>query len=189
MKKKNLSIFGKLKKRKYFPSKHKLNKMCFYFLFFFLAIAGYTQDSRVSLEELINNPDKYDQKSVSFKAEIIGDPLFEAGGGHWLNFSADGYYLGVFTQDASLVEKIKHWGSYQEKGDIIEVQGVFYKNCRQYNKRFLHLTSLEVAKEGGKTEHLVLPEKKRFAFLSFVICLTMGLIYFIKVRWQKKLKN
>ncbi len=150
------------------------------------AHAGYQQ---VSLEDLITNPDGYDQKVVSFQAEAIGEPLYTESG-NWFNVSLDSYNLGVFLKSVNFIEKIKYWGSYKERGDIVEIKGTFYKNCPRHNQMGVHLISLEIAERGKEVEHPVSPEKKRFAFLSLIICLTMGLIYFIRVRlWKKKLKS
>lgn len=152
------------------------------------AISGYAGHQRILLDDLINNPDKYDQRVVSFQAEVIGDSL-RTESGNWFNVTSGSYHIGVFLDDLSFLEKIEHWGSYSEEGDLVELRGLFYQNCPAHHQLGIHLIDLEVVKRGKMLTHEVSSEKKFFALISFIICLTTGLIYFIKRKWLKKSKS
>lgn len=162
-------------------------KIISFFLTLFV-LANFVYAESVSLGSLIDQPDKYDQKTITFEAEVIGEPL-STESGNWFNVTCGSYHIGIFFKDKNLINQLKYWGSYRQRGDIVQVKGVFYKNCPVHNQLGVHLVSLELVKRGMDVSHPVSPDKIKFAFLSFVICLTMAAVYFIKVRWQKKSKN
>ncbi len=165
----------------------KIFKVIIFFLtLFVLDIPAYAES--VSLGNLINQPDKYDQKTITFEAEVIGEPL-STQSGNWFNVTCGSYHIGIFFKDKDLINQLKYWGSYRQRGDIVQVKGVFYKNCPAHSQSGVHLISLELVKRGMDVSYPISSGKIKFAFLSFVICLTMAAVYFIKVRWQKKLKN
>ncbi|MCF7873457.1 MAG: hypothetical protein K9L84_01220 [Candidatus Omnitrophica bacterium] len=150
------------------------------------SLTAYSQAPTISLKALVDNPEKYDQKRVSLKAELIGEPL-TTDTGIWLNLGANDYNMGVYLAEKEMLEKAHYWGSYKEKGDIVEIEGIFYKNCPIHNQRGLHLTALEVVTQGKELSYLVSDKKKKFALVSMVIFLTIGVIYLIKISlWQKK---
>lgn len=153
---------------------------------FCLAPACFSRET--SLKQLIVSPQTYDQKQVSFYAEVIGEPLFTESG-KWFNVVSSSYYLSVFVKDSKLVEKIKHWGGYGVEGDIVYLQGVFYKDCPAHKQKVFYLSGLEIAQRGQKIKEKVSWQKKNAAFASLIICLTMAMIYLIKAFWQKKKEN
>ncbi|MCF7916894.1 MAG: hypothetical protein K9L61_03865 [Candidatus Omnitrophica bacterium] len=151
-----------------------------------ISFFAYAQAQTITLKSLVDNPEKYDQSTISLRAELIGEPL-TTDTGTWLNLGQNDYNLGVFLAKKEILAKVNYWGSYQEKGDIVEVKGVFYKNCPVHDQRGIHLTSLRVTEQGRQVEHKTSKQKRKFAWLSLIICLTIGTIYFIKVKlWQKK---
>ncbi|MCF7887251.1 MAG: hypothetical protein K9L71_02425 [Candidatus Omnitrophica bacterium] len=151
-----------------------------------ISISAYAESQRVSLGSLINNPEKYDKKKVLFKAEIIGDPL-NTKEGSWFNVQSQSYNMGIFLKDYSSIDKITYWGDYKRKGDIVGIEGIFYKNCPVSNQRAVHLIRLEVIEKGKELKYSISAEKKKFALISFVIFLTIGVIYLIKIKlWHKK---
>ncbi len=155
-------------------------------LTFLFSLTVYAQFQTITLKSLVDNPEEYDQKIVFLQAELIGEPLTTETG-TWLNLGANDYNMGVFLKQKEILEKINYWGSYKEKGDIVQIKGIFYKNCPVHNQRGVHLLNLKIVKAGKRIEHKADPDKKRFALISFIICLTTGIIYFIKVKlWQKK---
>ncbi len=146
----------------------------------------YTQNQSITLQSLVEEPDKYNQKMVFLQAEAIGEPL-TTDTGIWLNLGSDGYNVAVFLEEKEMLKKINYWGSYKEKGDIVRVKGIFYKNCPIHNQRGIHLVDLSIEKQGEEREHKTSRQKRRIGVISLIICLTIGIIYFIKVKlWQKK---
>ena len=138
-----------------------------------------------SLEEILSNPKDYDGKSVIVEAEVVGEVLGNDQGG-WINILEQGYNIGIFSSSKDMFFPIKHWGSYKEKGDIIRIEGVFYEDCLQHNISDIHLESLKIISPGFRKEDIVSSNKKKIAIGLFIICLTVNLIYLIKVRHERK---
>lgn len=155
-------------------------------LTFLFSLALYAQAPTINLKSLVDNPEKYDGKMVSFEAEVIGEPL-NGKKGSWLNVQSGKYNLGIFVKNKDIIDLINYWGSYKERGDLIRGEGIFYQNCSVHEGRDLHLVSLEIIEKGAKVKVEVADEKKKFALFSFVIFLTLGCIYLIKIKlWQQK---
>jgi len=141
----------------------------------------------VSLEEILNAPAEFDSKAVEIEAEVIGNPL-KGVNGVWLNVKSGESNIGVFSLDAAVLESIKYWGSYGQKGDKLKIKGIFYKNCPLHQISDIHLNSLAVIEKGCENKMAVSSERIRLAVMLFIICLTTGLIYFIK-KFLEKPKN
>ncbi|MCF7869594.1 MAG: hypothetical protein K9L69_03010 [Candidatus Omnitrophica bacterium] len=155
-------------------------------LIFLFSLTGWAQSYEVSLEKLIKTPEKYDKKKVLFKSEIIGDPL-STKEGSWFNVQSQNHNMSIFLKDHSSIDKITYWGNYKRKGDIVEIEGVFYKNGPVSNQRAVHLISLEVVRQGKELKRSVCVKKKKAALISLVIFLTIGVIYLIRIKlWHKK---
>lgn len=140
-----------------------------------------------SLGEILGNPAKFDAKKVEIEAEAIGSPL-KGDGGVWINVGSRESNIGIFSKDSGVLERIKYWGSYREKGDYLRIEGVFFRNCPFHQISDIHLESLEVVETGYENKISVSPEKVKLAAILFVICLIMGAIYFIK-RFLERPKN
>lgn len=155
-------------------------------LTFLFSLTVYAESQIIDLKSLVDNPGKYDQKIVFLKAELIGEPLTTKTG-TWLNLAANDYNIGVFLKQKEILKKVNYWGSYKEKGDIVEIKGIFYKNCSVHDRRGIHLSELNIIEQGQEVEHEISNQKRKFAFISLTICLTIGIIYSIKIKlWQKK---
>jgi hypothetical protein len=167
--------------------KNKNSVIIFLLLIFFIAGSNlYADTQQISLADLISSPDQYDKRKILFKSEIIGD-LLNTKEGSWFNVRSQNYNMGIFLKDQSNIDKITYWGDYKRKGDIVEIKGVFYKNCPISNQRAVHLVDLEVVKQGKELIHPISIEKKKAALIGFVIFLTIGIIYLIKIKlWHKK---
>ncbi|MDD4294647.1 MAG: hypothetical protein PHP69_03945 [Candidatus Omnitrophica bacterium] len=120
-----------------------------------------------------------DGKYVNVYGELIGEPLYE-GDGVWLNLVCEGTALAIFVNDLGLLEEVEYWGSYDVKGDIISVSGVFYKHCDIHNDEGLHAEVLDIVKRGYVVDHKVPEYKIKIMIYFFIICLTLVALYFIK---------
>lgn len=139
----------------------------------------------VSLEEVLNYPDRFDSKTVEVEGETVGEML-SADKGAWVNIKDGSYNIGVFAQDKSAFEGIKYWGNYGRQGDWVKVKGTFNKDCSIHQISDLHLLSLEIGRQGYIKDIEVSSEKKEAAIKFFIICLTIAIIYFIKVKYGKR---
>ena len=107
-----------------------------------------TEDSYVSLEELIENAEEYDGKTVTYQGEAIGDPLNRTD--HtWVNISdGNNSAIGVYMT-ASDASKISMYGAYEIKGDVLIVTGVFHEACSEHGGDLdIHAQNVEIKENG-----------------------------------------
>ena len=162
----------------------KLKLFIFCLLFLILATPFVYAKASV-LEAILAFPNRFDQREVQIEGEAIGGPLNDAQG-VWLNISTGSQQIGVFSSDKSVIERITHWGSYQETGDQVRVKGIFYKECPDHQISDVHLGSLEIIREGYRNEYPISPQKRQLAKILSIICLTIAFIYLIKLKYGKR---
>ncbi len=101
---------------------------------------------RVSSEELIENSDYYDRRTVVYTGEVVGEVL-RRGEYCWITVNDDFYGqkpvreyqelkggntgMGVYCR-SDMLEDVTMVGSYRTAGDVIKVTGVFYKASPQH---------------------------------------------------------
>lgn len=153
--------------------------MLSFFLIGSLNVRGQT------LEEIVKAPTLYDGKKVVVEGEAIGECLKDKGG-LWINISRDGYNIGVFFKDKRLAAKIKNFGSYKVRGDIVKVKGFFYAQCPFHIQPDIHAQGVEVVEEGGPRVEGVERFKITLSLVLGIICLTLASIYFIKIKYGRR---
>ena len=155
-------------------------------LYFLAAFAVCVYPDTVSLEELLRNSREFDKNIVEIEAEAIGEPLKDDNGDYWINVTQNGYHIGIYFSNPSLIEKVNHFGSYSRKGDTIRVKGVFYKDCPLHHETDVHAENLEIAKQGYILKDIPPEKKKLSSFILSVICLALVCMYFIKRRYEQR---
>ncbi|MBP7087843.1 MAG: hypothetical protein KBB01_00950 [Candidatus Omnitrophica bacterium] len=157
-------------------------------IFSLLALQSAYADKVISLEELLKYPDKFDGQKLTVEGEAIGN-LLKGDSGYWINISSGGQALGIFASNKEAFVNIHYWGEYSAKGDLVQIQGLFYKSCPLHHLMDIHLEKIEIIKEGYRLTDSVSLFKIDLAILLFTICLVASTIYFIKFKiWNKKLK-
>tara|TARA_B100000315_G_C14522681_1_gene562334 strand:- start:404 stop:964 length:561 start_codon:yes stop_codon:yes gene_type:complete len=146
--------------------------------------ASFAFSQEISLEELFSHSQDFGGKTITTSGEVIGHPLKEDKS-VWVNITSGNFHLGIFVLDKNSLESIKYWGKHQQRGDIISAKGIFYDECLKHQISDLHLVSFEVLEQGAIIEDSVSPLKVSIAYTLSIICLTMSLIYLIKVRHDK----
>jgi hypothetical protein len=84
----------------------------------------------ISSNELIYNATQHDGETVTYEGEVIGD-IMKRGDRAWINVHDGQTAIGVWIH-ASLVKDIVHTGSYESKGDRVEITGVFHRACIEH---------------------------------------------------------
>lgn len=138
------------------------------FFFLVLCLSGFTQNV-IKGKELFENPEKFNNKSLTVVGECIGD-FIEYNDDVWINIKTnDGYFLGVVINKND-VNKIKYLGRYRVKGDIIKVSGIFHANCPvHFGEMDIHSESIEVLQRGEVYSENI--DKKKI-FLSLILSFT-----------------
>lgn len=106
-------------------------KSLFFFVILWLILSisnSYAQTS-TSLD-LLNNAKQYDGKAVSYKGEVIGDVMIR-GDYAWLHVNDGIVAIGIWAPK-TIIQDIRYAGNYHEKGDIVEVSGIFHRSCLEH---------------------------------------------------------
>ncbi len=149
-------------------------------ILFILTFSTYANAKIVSTEELVENTHQFDGKIVTFRGEIIGDIMVRKNHA-WIHINDDpyaenpsklaGYNSGMAiwckTEDAKL---IKYMGNYKNRGDFVEVTGVFHAACFEHDGDMdIHATRLKIIETGY-------PIKHEFQTVKFWWAIILGII-------------
>lgn len=119
---------------------------------------GLTEDdaSYVSISRLESADEAYDETLVSFRGEVVGEPVRSASDSHkWVLVQSSGARTSsievLMTNEQ--VAQIHNWGSYQVKGATVRVTGIF-RVADANNTGTLDVTAyvVRVVDEGGPME-------------------------------------
>ncbi|HET6498224.1 MAG TPA: hypothetical protein VFH17_04120 [Coriobacteriia bacterium] len=128
----------------------------------------------VSSIELIEDPQRWDGQTITFRGEAIGEAMVR-GEIAWLHLNDDGYQFKSIEEGAPLsgyntgmpvvvparlADEISVFGDYKHRGDIVEVRGVFNAACPEHGGDMdIHAESLRVVADGRDVPHPVRPWK------------------------------
>jgi len=142
--------------------------------------AGYT--FALSSTELIEKSKEYDQQTVSYFGEVVGEVMVR-GNFAWINVYDGTSAIGVWgAQD--LVKEIKFGGSYKYRGDRVEVNGLFNRACRQHGGDLdIHAQEIKIVKPGHEIYRPFNRSRLNLAIILSVISFVLiGLNIFLKKR-------
>ncbi|MDP2232009.1 MAG: hypothetical protein Q8K89_00110 [Actinomycetota bacterium] len=138
---------------------------------------------------LVEQPKKYDGKTVEFTGEAIGEVMVR-GEYAWIHINDDAYYvknveegarLGGYNSGmavwvpASITSRITHYGDFQHEGDIVTVRGVFNAVCAEHGGDMdIHADELVVDVRG---RHVVDEVKPWKLWLAVALSLIAALLY------------
>ena len=163
----------------------KVISIIFLFLIVFgVCIVTYAASGRLGY--ILNHPDEFDRKVVIVEGEAIGGLLNDDNGGVWLNILDAGYNIGIYAHKEKVFKDVHNFGAYAKRGDIIEVKGIFYKNCPLHAERDIHAVSIKIIRKGYPLKESVSRKKEFTSFVLSIICLTLAAIYFIKLRYVRR---
>ena len=147
-------------------------------LIFLCGTVCYAQ--QLSSTDLINNARQYDGKSVVYVGEAVGDVMMR-GDFAWVNINDGENAVGVWL-NKELAGEIKFTGSYQTKGDQLEITGVFQRNCIQHGGDMdIHAQGIRKISQGRVVGEELDTSKRNFVFILLaVLCLV-----FVFVRRRK----
>lgn len=135
---------------------------------------------QVSSSDLINNAKQYDGKEVIYSGEVIGD-VMARGNFAWINVNDTKNAIGIWLS-SDLAKEISYTGSYKQKGDIVEIKGKFNRACIMHGGDLdIHAKSLQIIEKGANVDEVVSPRKIKVAITFLIICLTLTVIYFIRL--------
>jgi hypothetical protein len=118
--------------------------------------------------DLINNAKQYDNKTVDYKGEAIGDVMVR--GDHaWVHVNDGISALGIWAP-RTMIDYIHFVGDYRTKGDIVEVTGVFHRACPEHGGDLdIHASEIKKITAGSLLIQPVSRKKVRIGTYSIIL--------------------
>ena len=137
----------------------------------------------VSSTELIEHAKELDGQEVVYQGEAIGEAMVR-GDHFWVNLNDGENAVGVWSPNNSL-SLISFMGSYDARGDWIEVKGVFNRACKIHGGDLdIHALNVIKLREGRLVTHRLVQRKH-----TIVIFLLGALICLLILQLLKKKQN
>ncbi len=139
---------------------------------------------------LFKQSKRYDGKTIAFTGEVIGN-VMKRSDGVWVNVN-DGPYsrqgrirsLEGFNRGLSVLlplgtaDVIKRTGDYNNRGDLIEVRGIFREASPDHGGDMMILaTSVRVVKPGFTLPHPISARKLSLAVFWFAAAITLAFLW------------
>jgi len=126
--------------------------------------------------QLIENGKKLDNTKITLKGEAIGEGM-NRGNYSWVNISDGSTAMGIWIKDEQ-VQSIKNFGKYGYKGDIVKINGIFNRACKEHGGDMdVHAISVEIIEAGGTVTIPISNNKKVIATVLTLITLILAFSY------------
>jgi len=147
----------------------------------FLNLSNCYAQTSTSLD-LLNNTKQYDEKTVNYKGEVIGDVMIR-GEYAWLHVNDGIIAIGIWAPKA-MVQDIRYAGNYHKKGDIVAVSGTFHRSCLEHGGDLdIHASEIKTITPGSLVIRPISRKKVYIGISSLVLVL---LFYALKKFFQSR---
>ncbi|TAN63244.1 DNA-binding protein [bacterium] len=136
-----------------------------------LSAVSFAQQT-ASSAELIENAKQFDGKEIIYQGEAIGE-VMTRGNYSWVNLHDGENAIGIWMPN-NFLSLISFTGSYNARGDWLEVRGVFNRACKMHGGDLdIHATQLAKIREGRQVKHRLVSEKQSLSIIlsGVLICL------------------
>lgn len=151
------------------------------FVIFFVSIFTNVSSAEeyTNYNDLIENGKTLDGKIVEVKGEAIGEPM-KRGDFTWVNINDGSTAMGIWMKNED-ARKIKTFGNYKYKGDIIKISGIFRRACNEHGGDMdIHEESLTIEEKGYKVERAMDDSKVLKALVLSASTLVLFVVYYMK---------
>lgn len=130
-----------------------------------------------NFSKLIEDNKALDGKVVVVKGEAIGEPM-KRGSHTWINISDGTTAIGIWLENSE-AKKVKTFGNYKNKGDIVKVKAIYNKSCKEHDGEIdFHASKLEVTNMGYKTERFLKNTRVKLLIGLSIVTIIIMCIYF-----------
>jgi hypothetical protein len=125
-----------------------------------------------SSSDLLNNAQQYDNKTITYKGEVIGDVMIR--GDHaWIHVNDGTVAIGIWAPGA-MTDEIRYVGDYRQKGDIVEVTGTFHRVCTEHGGDLdIHASEIKKVAPGNTVIRQVSRKKFRAGAYSLIFVILL----------------
>ncbi|MCX5666578.1 MAG: DNA-binding protein [Candidatus Omnitrophica bacterium] len=100
-----------------------------------------------SSNELIEKAKELNGRKLNYRGELV-TTILNRGEYSWINLSDNFNAIGVWCK-SSLLTGVKFAGDYKNRGDTIEVNGIFNRACSIHNGELdIHADTVKIVKKG-----------------------------------------
>lgn len=132
--------------------------------------------------ELINNAKQYDNKTVHYRGEVIGE-LMVRGDNAWLHVNDNIIAIGIWAPK-TMIQDIRYAGDYHKKGDIVEVSGTFHRSCLEHGGDLdIHASEIKKITPGSLD---IYPISKKKVYIGISSLALVLLFYVLKKFFQNR---
>ena len=146
---------------------------------FIICFTSIAQGANITdINQLIEGAKTYDGQEVTVKGEAIGEAL-ERGEFAWVNINDGSNAIGIWLalDDAKI---ISFFGDYKNKGDIIEVTGIFSRDCKEHGGDVdIHSNIISIIQKGFVEKESLAKTKIIIGIVSVVFALFI-FFFFLK---------
>ncbi len=143
-------------------------------------VVALAEGNSVNSNDLIDHAKDYDQTTVVYEGEVVGDILYR-GDFAWLNVSDGNNTIGVYVTVAQASE-ISLVGRYGVQGDTIRVEGEFRRACAEHGGDLdIHASSVTVLSAGAR---VAMPLSRLVTTLAIALPIPAAVLLFLV--WKRR---
>lgn len=143
--------------------------------------------AKTSISGLFANEQVYNNKEVIVQGEVLD--VLPQKTGEWINLREKNADIGVWCGKGVKVPKIEHFTGFNQKGDIIEVRGIFHSSCPDHwGEKDIHAHVIQLVRKGFRIEEEVSSKKKKLIVLWAYIFFAALVSYAIGKLMSKRRK-
>ena len=147
----------------------------------FFAVRAVCLAQTVSSAELIAHAKDFDNKTVTYSGEVIGD-VMKRGEYAWINVNDGVNAIGVWIT-ATMAEEVRSSGDFKHTGDQVEVVGIFNRACGQHGGDLdIHGQTMQIVSSGGPKSCSVDKRKKDWAIKLLGAAAIIWILSLLKMR-------
>jgi hypothetical protein len=137
----------------------------------------------IDISYLIEQAAELDQHEVTVSGEAVGE-VMNRGSHSWININDGTNAIGIWISSSD-AQKVKYFGNYKYKGDVLKVSGIFNRTCKEHGgESDIHSISLEVEEAGHGKEEQISSTKIAVAALSAVLAASLMTLFLIETRYN-----
>lgn len=164
---------------------YKIFKIVLAMVFILFSFSKAAFADELTFNDLIENGKAFDKKSITVKGEAIGESM-KRGSYTWINITDGTVPIGIWMKNED-AEKVKIFGNYHYKGDVIEVKGTFNRACSQHGGDMdIHADSVTVVSKGHIIAHTLDYSRLNISIGLTALTLVLGGLAFKKIGYVKK---
>jgi hypothetical protein len=127
----------------------------------------------VPISRLVNDKSRYDGQEITIQGEVVGD-VMERRTGVWLNVDDGTESIGIWVP-MGIMPGIDFVGGYGKHGDIINVEGTFYRACKVHGgETGIHAVGITRIHRGYPLPHPLSSRKIRWTL--GLLCIAVAVI-------------